>query len=116
MTKALPAAARAAIDAAAEKKRFAVVELDNPLKRGDLMIEKVTLRKPMGGDLNGTNLGDLYNMNVRAMSVVIPRISDPIIHGPEFMAMDGEDIAALSGKVVNFLLTKRQKADAGLEA
>ncbi|MNY07478.1 Phage tail protein E [compost metagenome] len=53
-------------------------------------------------------------MNVVAMSKVIPRISDPMVHAPEFMAMNGEDIAALSGQVVSFLLTRRQKADAGL--
>lgn len=114
MSDALPAAAQAAIDGAAEKKRFETVTLDNPLKRGGQEITKVTLRKPMGGDLQGTNIGDLYNMNVVAMSKVIPRISEPMIHAPEFMAMDGEDIAALSGQVVSFLLTRRQKADAGL--
>lgn len=114
MSDALPAAVQAAIDGASEKKRFETVNLDNPLKRGDLEITKVTLRKPMGGDLAGTNIGDLYNMNVVAMSKVIPRISEPMIHAPEFMAMDGEDIAALSGQVVSFLLTRRQKADAGL--
>jgi hypothetical protein len=32
------------------------------------------------------------------------------------MAMDGEDIAALSGEVVNFLLPKRARSEAGLEA
>lgn len=114
MSDALPAAVQAAIDGAAEKKRFETVTLDNPLKRGDQKITKVTLRKPMGGDLAGTNIGDLFNMNVVAMSKVIPRISEPMIHAPEFMAMDGEDIAALSGQVVSFLLTKRQKVDAGL--
>lgn len=114
MSDALPAAVQAAIDGASEKKRFETVDLDNPLKRGDLEITKVTLRKPMGGDLAGTNIGDLYNMNVVAMSKVIPRISEPMIHAPEFMAMNGEDIAALSGQVVSFLLTRRQKADAGL--
>lgn len=116
MAKELPAAAANAINAATDKRRFATVTLDNPLKRGDQEITKVTLRKPMGGDLTGTNLGDLYNMNVNAMAKIIPRISDPMIHAPEFMVMDGEDIAALSGKVVGFLLTKQQKAEAGLEA
>ncbi len=48
------------------------------------------------------------------MSQIIPRISDPTIHRQEFMAMDGEDIASLSGEVVNFLLTKSQRAEAGL--
>jgi len=116
MAKELPAAAANAINAAADRRRFATVTLDNPLKRGEQEIEKISLRKPMGGDLAGINLGDLYNMNVIAMSKVIPRISDPMIHAPEFMTMDGEDIAALSTKVVGFLLTRQQKAEAGLEA
>ena len=109
MAKELPAAAANAINAAADRRRFATVTLDNPLKRGDQEITKVTLRKPMGGDLTGTNLGDLYNMNVNAMAKIIPRISDPMIHAPEFMAMDGEDIAALSGKVVGFFADEAAK-------
>tara|TARA_R110002167_G_scaffold12963_4_gene54856 strand:- start:6421 stop:6888 length:468 start_codon:yes stop_codon:yes gene_type:complete len=90
------------------------VHLDNALKRPGPEITKVILRKPIGGDLRGTKLVDVYNMDVVAMSLVIPRISEPTIHRPEFMTMDGEDIASLSSEVVNFLLTRSQKAEAGL--
>lgn len=92
------------------------VTLDNPLKRGGVEINSVIVRKPMGGDLRGTELVKVYNMDVVSMAQIIPRITEPTIHRPEFMAMDGEDIASLSGEVVGFLLTKSQKVEAGLNA
>jgi hypothetical protein len=110
------AATAAAASLDAQGRRTASVNLDNPLKRPEGEISAVSLRKPMGGDLRGTKLADLYNMDVLAMAMVIPRISNPVIHKTEFMAMDGEDIAALSGEVVNFLLPKRARSEAGLEA
>ena len=97
-------------------RKTAIVTLDNPLQRPEGAVTAITLRKPMGGDLRGTKLVDLYNMDVLAMSIVIPRISNPVIHKAEFLTMDGEDIASLTGEVVGFLLTKRAKAEAGLEA
>ena len=103
-----------AIDATGRKT--ATVNLDNPLQRPEGAVTAIVLRKPMGGDLRGTKLVDLYNMDVLAMATVVPRISSPVIHKAEFLTMDGEDIASISGEVVGFLLTKRAKAEAGLEA
>ena len=97
-------------------RKFATVTLDNPLQRGDETIKKVTLRKPTAGEYRGTTMTAVYNMDPLALSVVIPRISSPTIHKQEFLAMDAEDAAALGGEVVNFLLTKSQKAEAGLTA
>lgn len=93
---------------------WALVTLDNPLDRGGTEIVDVTVRKPRGGDLRGTKLTELYAADVVAMSIVIPRISEPMIHRQEFMDMDGEDIAQLSGEVINFLLTKSQRREASL--
>jgi len=93
---------------------WALVTLDNPLDRGGTEIVDITVRKPRGGDLRGTKLTELYAADVVAMSIVIPRISEPMIHRQEFMDMDGEDIAQLSGEVINFLLTKSQRREASL--
>lgn len=92
------------------------VLFDNPLKRAGAEVTNAIVRKPMGGDLRGAKLVDVYNMDVVAMSQIIPRLTEPTIHRPEFMAMDGEDIASLSSEVVNFLLTRSQKVEAGLNA
>ena len=72
------------------------------------------MRKPKGGDLRGAKLTDLYSADVVAMSIVLPRITEPMIHRQEFMDMDGEDIAQLAGEVINFLLTKSQRREASL--
>lgn len=93
---------------------WALVTLDNPLERGGETIVDVTVRKPRGGDLRGAKLTDLYAADVVAMSIVLPRITEPTVHRQELMDMDGEDIAQLSGEVINFLLTKSQRREASL--
>lgn len=92
------------------------VDLDNPITRGGREIHEIYLRKPLGGALRGTNLNDLYKMDVNACSVVVPRISEPKIPQDEFLAMEPEDIASICGEVTGFLLTKLQKESAGLES
>lgn len=43
-------------------------------------------------------------------------ISSPVITAQEFLAMEAEDCTAIAGEIASFLLQKRQKAEAGLEA
>lgn len=90
-------------------------DLDNPIIRGGKEIYEICLRKPLGGAMRGTNLNDLWKMDVNAMSIVVPRISEPKIPQAEFMAMEPEDVATICGEVTAFLLTKQQKESAGLE-
>lgn len=96
------------------KKTHAVVELEEPLVRGEQSVAKVTLRKPTAGDFRGTTMAAAYQMDPVALSKVISRISDPTISAAEYLAMDADDAAALGGEVVDFLLTKREKARHGL--
>ena len=105
-------------DEVTEKKEraTAVVELDTPLKRGDQVITKIILRKPLGGALTGAKVVDLLNLDLVAASKVVRRISSPVITAQEFLAMEAEDCTAIAGEIANFLLQKRQKAEAGLEA
>ena len=92
------------------------VDLDNPIKRGGQDIFEIRLRKPDTGHLLGTKFNDLYTMDVNAVSVVVPRISDPVIPTAEFLTMAPEDTAQIAGEIVGFLLTKRQRVAGGLEA
>ncbi|MFN3931608.1 MAG: phage tail assembly protein [Brevundimonas sp.] len=101
-------------DTPSTKKKFATVTLDEPLVRGEQSIDKVTLRRPSAGDFRGTTMSAAYQMDPVALSKVISRISDPVISAPEFLAMDADDAGALAGEVVDFLLTRQQKAEAGL--
>lgn len=96
--------------------RIAWVDLDNPIKRGGQDIFEIKLRKPDTGHLRGTKFNDLYTMDINAASIVVPRISDPVIPTAEFLTMAPEDTAQIAGEIVGFLLTKRQKVAGGLEA
>ncbi len=95
---------------------FKTVDLERPLKRGDQKIAKIVLRRPEGGELRGVDLISLYRMDVVAVSKVVPRISSPVVASAEFLTMPAPDIAAICNKVSDFLLTKQQKAEAGLDA
>lgn len=95
-------------------RRWKRVLLDNPLKRAGGDINSVVVKKPIGGEYRGTTMTAVFNMDVLALATVVPRVSDPIVHKTEYLAMDGEDCAAIGGEIVNFLLTKSQKAEAGL--
>lgn len=97
-----------------DKKKSATVTLDTPLVRGEQSIEKVTLRTPTAGDLRGTTMTAVFQMDPVAIATVIPRISDPTINKEEYLRMDIADAAALGGEVVNFLLTRDQRAEVGL--
>lgn len=100
-----------------EKQRLTVdVPLDTPIKRGDQKIPTITLRKPLGGALSGVKTVDLLNLDLVAASKVVPRISSPRITAQEFLAMEAEDCVAVASEVAGFLLQKRQKVEAGLEA
>ena len=91
-----------------------VVDFDTPLMRGETAIAKVTLRRPLGGALRGVKLVDLYNLDLVAVAKVLPRISEPVITEQEFLTMEASDCASIAGEIVAFLLTKKQRDEAGL--
>lgn len=87
-------------------KTSAVVELDEPIKRGETEITRVTVRKPKSGELRGVRLQVLMEMDVISMTEVLPRITDPSLTKPEIGAMTPGDLLNMSIEVVNFLLPK----------
>lgn len=92
-------------------KTSAVVALDEPIVRGETEITCVTVRKPKSGALRGVRLVALMDMDVTAMTEVLPRITDPALTKPEIMAMSPGDLLSMSIEVVNFLLPKSMQAD-----
>lgn len=91
-----------------------LITLDTPIKRGDKDITELNLRKPTAGELRGVTLTDLLQMDVQALSRVIPRISDPTITEADVARMDPADLVQIGGAVAGFLLPKAAMADAGL--
>lgn len=93
------------------KPVFVTVPLDEPLRRGDQVVDKVTLRKPHASELRGLSLLALAQMDVNEASKLLPRISDPILTAPDVAKLDSSDLFALATEIAGFLLQKAQKPD-----
>ena len=94
------------ITAADPANTHEAVTLSGGIRRGETLITAVVLRQPTAGELRGTNLLDVMQMNVDAMLKLIPRISTPTLHEPELARLDPADFTALATKVVGFFVPK----------
>ncbi|MDR3434016.1 MAG: phage tail assembly protein [Rouxiella aceris] len=80
-----------------------VVMLDTPIKRGDTVIESITMIRPNAGALRGVGLADVASSNVDALITVLPRITYPSLTKEECAALELPDFIALASKVIGFL-------------
>ncbi len=88
------------------------VTLDTPIQRGEQQITEVVLRKPAAGELRGIALTDLLQLDVVALSTVLPRISSPALTSADIAKLDPADLVQLGGEVAGFLLPKAARAEA----
>ena len=86
------------------------VTLETPIKRGEQTIEEVTLRKPAAGELRGTSLSALMNLDIDALQKVLPRISSPMLTEADVAQLDPADLVQLGSVFAGFLLTKAAQA------
>ncbi|WP_227473304.1 phage tail assembly protein [Paraburkholderia eburnea] len=84
--------------------------LDTPITRGGQTIEKITLRKPSAGELRGVSLAELVNLDVSALSKVLPRITTPTLTEFDVAQLDPADLVQLGGMFMGFLTPKAAKA------
>lgn len=89
------------------------VTLDTPLQRGKQTVTEVSVRKPKAGALRGVALTDVLQMDVTAITKVLPRITDPALTEAEIRDMDPADLVQLGTAVAGFLLAKRFKDSEG---
>ena len=80
-----------------------VVTLENPVKRGEQMIDQITLIKPSAGTLRGVSLASLANSDVDALIKVLPRMTYPALSEHEVTRLEASDLILFAGKVVGFL-------------
>ncbi|MGL5469876.1 MAG: phage tail assembly protein [Shewanella sp.] len=92
------------------------VTLDQAISRGKESVTEVTLRKPKAGELRGLSLSDLLNLDVNAISTVLPRISSPMITKDEVINMDPADLVQIGGEISNFLVPKKLQLDSQSES
>jgi Phage tail assembly chaperone proteins, E, or 41 or 14 len=90
-----------------EQTRQNTVTLDEPIARGDQTITEITLRKPASGELRGTSLNALVNLDVDALNKVLPRISSPTLTEFDVLQLDPADLVQLGVVFAGFLLPRR---------
>ncbi|MGL6351962.1 MAG: phage tail assembly protein [Aeromonas sp.] len=83
------------------------VTLDQPITRGETIITDIELRKPKAGELRGLNLADVLQMDVNALTKLLPRITTPALTDAEIGGMDPADFVQLGGEVAGFLVPKK---------
>ncbi|EPC4025570.1 phage tail assembly protein [Aeromonas salmonicida] len=83
------------------------VTLDQTIQRGDTTITEVQLRKPKAGEMRGLNMADVLQMDVNALTKLLPRITTPILTEAEIGNMDPADLVQLGSEVAGFLMTKK---------
>ncbi|MGL4449176.1 MAG: phage tail assembly protein [Shewanella sp.] len=83
------------------------VTLDTPIQRGDKAIAELTLRKPTAGELRGLNMTDILQMDVNALTKLLPRITTPALTEAEIGQMDPADLMQLGQETAVFLVPKR---------
>ncbi|PHV51393.1 phage tail protein [Janthinobacterium sp. BJB301] len=92
-----------------DNQNSAVIDLDEPIKRGDTLITSLTVRKPKAGALRGISLIELANLNVSALQIVLPRITEPTLTAHDIANMDPADLLAVGAEVAGFLASKADR-------
>jgi hypothetical protein len=93
----------------ANQRQHSSVTFENPVRRGETLIESITLRKPRAGELRGLSLQALGQSDVNQLIALIPRISEPPLTLQEVEAMEIEDIGAIGSVVFDFFLGTEQR-------
>ncbi|MFL9993058.1 phage tail assembly protein [Paraburkholderia sediminicola] len=85
------------------------ITLDTPIVRGEQTITEITLRKPKAGELRGTSLNALVNLDVDALGKVLPRIASPMLTEFDVRDLDPSDLVQLGVAFADFLLPNRAR-------
>jgi len=86
-----------------------VIVLETPIQRGEQVIRSVRLRKPTAGDLRGIKLFDLAQMDVTALTTVLPRISQPILTTADAGKLEPADLIEIARVIGDFFVPKAEK-------
>lgn len=89
----------------------ALVTLDTPLTRGEQTITEISLRKPSAGELRGVSLTDVLQMDVNALSTILPRLTTPTLTRQDVGNLDPADLVQLGTEVAGFLVPKANRAE-----
>lgn len=71
------------------------ITLKQPLTRGETQISEIQVRKPNVPALKGLKLLDLMQSDVNALSILLPRITQPMLTKADIDRLDVADFTKL---------------------
>ncbi|EIJ72164.1 phage tail assembly protein [Pasteurella bettyae] len=80
------------------------VKLTTPILRGEQKYNEITVIKPNVAALKGLKLLDVMQSDVNALTVLLPRVTQPMLHKNDFDNMDIRDFTELASETIGFLL------------
>lgn len=89
----------------------ATITLDTPIKRGDQVIEHVTVAKPTAGSLRNCSIVNVVQMDVTTLTTLLPRITTPTLTEADIKTMDVADLTAIATEVSGFFVKAADKID-----
>lgn len=78
------------------------VKLPKPIKDGETIIKEVELKEPNAGNLRGLKMADILQLDVDAMMVLIPRISN--LTEKQMLNMNIQNFTPLFTEVLGFFV------------
>lgn len=94
--------------------QFDVIELDEPIQRGDTQITQVTIRRPNAGEMRGLSMLQVVNMHTEALLVLIPRISEPVLMAHELKVMNPADFMQIATVIAHYYVPKKMQGGLGM--
>ncbi|PJG82134.1 phage tail assembly protein [Caviibacterium pharyngocola] len=86
-----------------EKNNATTIKLTHPIKRGDKEYFEISVIKPTVPALKGLKMLDVMQSDVTALTVLLPRITQPMLHKNDFDTMEISDFVELVGAAIGFL-------------
>ena len=90
------------------------IDLIEPVKRGDHVINSVRIRKPRSGELRGLSMNGIMTSDIDTHLKLLPRVTMEPLLAHEVDDLCPSDLLALMGGIINFFMTAEQK-DSALE-
>lgn len=88
--------------------------LEKPIRRGEIEILEIQIRKPNVGTLRNLSLQDVLKWDVNAVNTVLTRVTQPALNVAELNAMDVSDYTILTVELTNFLVSAKAISQATL--
>ncbi|MBR0573361.1 MULTISPECIES: phage tail assembly protein [Pasteurellaceae] len=89
------------------------VTLTKPIKRGDKKITDITVLKPNVLSLKGLKLLDVMQFDVNALTVLLPRVTKPMLTKADIEQLEIADFTKLSTELAGFFGAENEDGEEG---